>query len=83
MLQILPKDPAMSKKHNEAKPVEVIEPDLNQGTTNPGTSSGTGGTLTPATNFGTNEGVSPGSNQKKSEIEKNIERMKKQAAGKP
>ena len=45
---------------------------------NPGNNFGTGSTLTPGTNFGTNESVSAGPTQKQSEIDKDLERMRRE-----
>jgi hypothetical protein len=45
---------------------------------NPGNNFGTSPNLTPGTNFGTNESVSPGRSGEMTEIQKNLDRMKKE-----
>jgi hypothetical protein len=63
----------------EKKPVPVIDPSPEPPIVNPGNNFGTGGAMTPGTNFGTNQSVSVGTPGPKTEIERNLERMKREA----
>ena len=65
------------KKITDKELEEGIDPEIDTNV-NPGNNFGTGQNFTPGTNFGTNESVEIGPKSGKSEIDKDIERIKRE-----